>query len=310
MLPNHQADGIAKILEKPYSNPFGLGKDNDSLAWITCKPISQSNETQLRSCVSTDFMLKGEPFVVYEELTIPKEQQPEEKGGHNCHIFISKDITKSVSICEKGLYNFPIKVCTDIAATTALTISGPAHFILNESINGCTKTYLQKAAGIEVCSHLFTVEEESTGEDPSTRLIIKIDDMPKFMNSKLWLNGHMRLGQATRIGTQVLFSHQNEHFRPRIQNKKIQAYLVQDLPGFIHEPKLQKEEPVEGGDVSQHINAFYETKLDKDLVKIELTGDSKVGVLAYDSMFFDFTQPFLVGLMNMTNKELDFIVFL
>ena len=302
MLPNHQADGIAKILEKPFSNPFGLGKDNDSLAWITCKPKSQSNETQLRSCVSTDFMLKGEPFVVYEELTIPQEQQSEVKGDHNCHIFISKDVTKSVSICEKGLYNFPIKVCTDIAATTALTISGPAHFILNESINGCTKTYLQKAAGIEVCSHLFTVEEESTGEDPSTRLIIKIDDMSKFMNSKLWLNGHMRLGQATRIGTQVLFSHQNEHFRLRIQNKKVQAYLVQDLQGFIYEPVI-------GGDVSQPIDAFYEMKLDKDWIKIELTGDSKVGVLAYDSMFFDFTRPFLVGLMNMKNKELDFIVF-
>ena len=269
------------------SKTFIQEEPADRFSWITCKPKSTNHDSHFRTCISTDFMLKGDPFVVYEEITLPFEARPEYKGHMYCHIFISKDDIKEVESREKGLYSFPIKIFSDTAATTYWSVSGSTHFMLKEHINGSTKTYFHKEAGIEVCTPLFTVEVGLAEEGPSSRLIISIADMSKFLNSKLWLKGHMRLGQATRTCTKVQTLNQFDIFenRSKANSKRIQAYRLKapDILRYEHE------------------------QLKEDSVKIELTGENKVGVLVWDSMFFDFTQPFLVGLMNRKNKELDVI---
>ena len=340
MLPDHQADGIAKVMKIPtISKTRGHQLDwlaTDSLAWIHCRPKSHS-ESQSQSCSGSNYMHKGEPFIVFEEFTLLKTQKRTEVP--HCQIYLKKDTIKHVSFLQRQrqrFYSFPL---TMFPATPLPSCSGPIEFAITGTVN---------KAGIKFWSYTFTLEP---GECYSPRTVLSITDMKKFLSSHLWVNGYMRIGQAKGLfGTSQTQSELNllifKH-REMMKGQKIQAYKLKEIPLFRSEPELQKEgritcksirnydptrspqieypqktgrkavgelekefrqeEDVEM-EIPQEISETKNTgneKLNKHLVKIDLTGQCKVGVLVWDSMFFDFTQPFLVGLKNMTNKELD-----
>ena len=77
------------------------------------------------------------------------------------------------------------------------------------------------------------------------------------------------------------------------------------------DPKMNiEEESMNTGDKEGDVPEPIDSELNADLLHIELAGEYKVGVLTEDSMLLDFTQPFLVRLQNLTNKELDLIIVL
>ena len=274
----------------------GEGFKYDKLAWILCKPKLPSRQSQLRSCIGTNYMLQGEPFVVYEELTLPT---PEPIERQFCKFFLSKDLTKDLKSNGPSLYSFPISISSETALSS---IAGPAVF----KINGAIKKHLKFEAGIEVHSQIFTVEPGLTVDGHSPRMIISINDLFKFINSELWLDGYMHLGQAKTVFDTVRapskFDVLYPNHRETMKSQKVQAYKIKDVAEFQSESPRQKEDRFTCNSTHSFDTEYAE--LNKGLLKIELTGEYKVGVLAYDSMFFDFAQPFLVGLMNMTNKEI------
>ena len=268
VLPNHQADGIAKVMKKPMDNKshsFRLqGLDTDRLAFIICKPKLLSPKSQQRSCIGTNYMLKGEPIVVYEELTLQETPGPIE--ARPFPVYLSQDTTKGLifRLNRSSFYSFPISVSPE---TIMPSSTGAVNFTIEGSINGL----LTKQAGIKVWSCNFTVEPESTGKCPSPRIIIGITDLSKFMNSKLWRDGYMYLGQAKRLYNVIqtpseLNSKIFEHSEI-MEIRKIQAYRIMESPRlFNSESKLL--DAVRGPEADA-INQHYEKQKEERLTSAE-----------------------------------------
>ena len=221
------------VMKKPDDPKRGFNLEwlgTDSLAWILCKPRLKSHESQLRSCTGTNYIHKGEPFIVYEELTLPEVSEP--GVVQNCQVYLSKDTIKDLTSKEQRFYSFPIRLFPESLLTS---ITGSANY----SIMGKIDDFLMKNAGIEVWSYNFTIEPNSTGDGHSPRIIISITDLSKFINSILWVDGYMHLGNAKilwpnqararpRINS-MLFS-----YREMMKSRRIQACRIKDLQSIFN----------------------------------------------------------------------------
>ena len=141
MLPNHSADGIAKVQLDNAGRPC---------AWVTFTPNVPIQASSPRHRYTATEYLQGRTlFLTYEELVLDVKNTKEE--DQNCEVFLVPYGCETTERTELGSYRYPIRIYKDRTGRDLPSTSLPAIFSMKTCVDG-------KEFGIGLNSWNFIVE--------------------------------------------------------------------------------------------------------------------------------------------------------